>query len=400
MAIECFALQARTYKYLDLHDSVIYVTEKSSSLFSEIGRKDRSAQVLGHEISPLVNKGNILKARESIDKYERSSGYVDDKGNVISGLKIYYYIKGEYYLAVNQLDSAENIFRKLLAEGKNVNYQIAGNKGLMEVYAKYDISDSIAKYAKLAYELNDSAYKLSEMENIQKLQASYNYEHNKLLAEQKSREAERAYMFIAMIVSIMIVVILISLNAFNKYQRKKEEELTHYRQDLKDLEKIQTELQELRAIESHSANLLINKKNQEIQRLQENIANYQKLSERKIATLEIRLQESDIVRHLHDLLDANPPKIATQEDMRQLKTLINEEIPQFYSTLNTSECSLRTIEYEVCILIRCHFLPSEICKLMDRNESYISNIRKAILQKLYDVKGSPKDLDQRILAIK
>ena len=239
MAIECFALQARTYKYLDLHDSVIYVTEKSSSLFSEIGRKDRSAQVLGHEISPLVNKGNILKARESIDKYERSSGYVDDKGNVISGLKIYYYIKGEYYLAVNQLDSAENIFRKLLAEGKNVNYQIAGNKGLMEVYAKYDISDSIAKYAKLAYELNDSAYKLSEMENIQKLQASYNYEHNKLLAEQKSREAERAYMFIAMIVSIMIVVILISLNAFNKYQRKKEEELTHYRQDLKDMGNLQ-----------------------------------------------------------------------------------------------------------------------------------------------------------------
>ena len=37
---------------------------------------------------------------------------------------------------------------------------------------------------------------------------------------------------------------------------------------------------------------------------------------------------------------------------------------------------------------------------MDRNESYVANLRKAILQKLYGLKGSPKDLDQRILAIK
>ena len=142
------------------------------------------------------------------------------------------------------------------------------------------------------------------------------------------------------------------------------------------------------------------KKNREILSLQESIEKHQKLNEKHVATLESRLDDADIIKHLHGLVDKNPPQIATQEDFRQLKMLVNEEIPTFYSSLNTTECSLRTIEYEVCLLIRCHFLPSEICKLTGRNESYISNLRKAILLKLYGVKGTPKDLDQRIMAFK
>ena len=302
--------------------------------------------------------------------------------------------------AADEKDSAEFLFRKLLLKDKRINSQIAANKGLLEVYEKRVISDSIAKFAKVSYALNDSAYLLSEMENVQKLQASYNYEHAKLLAEQKSHESERAYLTIAIIVSLVIVAIVVAFYAFSNYRRKKEEELKQYRQDLYNLEKAQTELQELMAIETQNAASLIEKKNREILSLQESIEKHQKLNEKHVATLESRLDDADIVKHLHGLVDKNPPQIATQEDFRQLKMLVNEEIPIFYSSLNTPECSLRTIEYEVCLLIRCHFLPSEICKLTGRNESYISNLRKAILLKLYGVKGAPKDLDQRIMAVK
>jgi cbb3-type cytochrome oxidase subunit 3 len=292
------------------------------------------------------------------------------------------------------------MFRKELRDGKDLNNQIAGNKGLQEVFEMKRMPDSIAKYANLGYILNDSAYSLSEMQNIQKLQASYNYEHAKLLAEQKSHESDRAYLTIVIIVSLVIVAIAVAFYAFSNYRRKKEDELKQYRLNLYNLEKAQTELQELMAIETQNATSLIEKKNQEILNLQESIVRYRKLDEKHVATLESRLDDADIIKHLHSLVDRNPPQIATLEDFRQLKMLVNEEIPSFYSTLNTPECSLRTIEYEVCLLTRCHFLPSEICKLTGRNESYISNLRKAILLKLYGVKGAPKDLDQRIMAIK
>ena len=126
-------------------------------------------------------------------------------------------------MSVNQLDSAEYQFRTLLKKGKKLNQQIAGYKGLQEVYERKECSDSIAKYANLGYLLNDSAYSLSEMQNIQKLQASYNYEHAKLLAEQKSHESERAYLTIAIIVSLVMVAIVVAFYAFSNYRRKKEE---------------------------------------------------------------------------------------------------------------------------------------------------------------------------------
>ena len=399
-AIECYSLLSSVYKSLNLSDSALLIAEKAFSKFQSVNRLDKSALTLGPIITTLLQRGELEKARRYISIYESESGLFDINGNIQKGREIYYYIKGEYYLKRSITDSAEHYFRKELREGFDLNNQIAAYKGLQNVYEKKGILDSIAKFANLGYLLNDSAYSLSEMQNIQKLQASYNYEHAKLLAEQKSHESERAYLTIAIIVSLVIVAIVVAFYAFSNYRRKKEEELKQYRQNLYNLEKAQTELQELMAIETQNAASLIEKKNREILSLQESIEKHQKLNEKHVATLESRLDDADIVKHLHGLVDKNPPQIATQEDFRQLKMLVNEEIPIFYSSLNTPECSLRTIEYEVCLLIRCHFLPSEICKLTGRNESYISNLRKAILLKSYGVKGAPKDLDQRIMAIK
>ena len=400
MAIECFAQQADAFLFLHENDSGILTKKLASKAFLSMGKVDRAALTLGSIILLMIEKDEIEKAKQYLSLYESESGCFDDDLNIEKGREIYYYVKGKYYLAMDRLDSAEYYFRKELREGFDLNNQIAGNRGLLKLYEKKEILDSIAKYANLGYILNDSAYSLSEMQNIQKLQASYNYEHAKLLAEQKSHESERAYLIIAIIVSLVMVAIVVVFYAFSNYRRKKEEELKQYRQNLYNLEKAQTELQELMAIETQNAASLIEKKNREILNLQENIEKYQKLNEKHVATLESRLDDADIVKHLHGLVVKNPPQIATQEDFRQLKMLVNEEIPTFYSSLNTPECTLRTIEYEVCLLIRCHFLPSEICKLTGRNESYISNLRKTILLKLYGVKGAPKDLDQRIMAIK
>ena len=399
MAIECYSLQADVYKIMHLLDSVIYVTERSSKMFSEIGNNIRSYQVLYHEISSLIEQGDITKAKRCIDKYERHSGLVDSIGNIAKGLEIYYYIKGRYYLLVNRLDSAEFMFRKELQFGKDLNNQIAGCKGLQEVFRKRNNIDSIAKYANLGYIFNDSAYSLAEMQNIQKFHASYNYNHNKQIAEENKIKAQHTWNALLIVLIIMAVFAATGLYVFQRYKSKKETELKDYKNNQQALEKAQSELLELRE-EKINVSALINKRTQEIEELQEVLAQYQaRQAVKNAASLEIRLDESDIRKHLVDLLKANPIREATLEDFRELKLLINEEIPSFYAVVN-SHGALRPIEYEICILIRCHFNPSAICKLTGRSDSYIANIRKGLLHRIYGIEGSPKEFDERLLTIK
>ena len=397
-AIESYAQIAEAYKFLHIHDSVIIISEIAAQKFKEINKNDFSAQVLVSAITSLLEKGDFSKAKRYIDIYEGESGYFDKLGNIEKGREIYYYIKGKYYLAVHQLDSAEYIFRKELRDGKDPNNQIAGCKGLQKVYEQRKNSDSIAKYATLSYELNDSAYLLSEMQNIQKFQASYNYNHQKQLAEEKANDARNAYIAIGIIMVLVIFIAVIAWLWFRHHRTEQQLKETQYHQTQNLLEQAQSDLMELQE-KNENASDLINRKSWEISDLQLQIAQYQRRQSIKDhANLENLLDDAPITIELAGLLKANPVQSATQGQLRELRKLINEKIPVFYDTLN-AKSPLRPIEYEVCLLVRCHFKPAEICKLMDRDDGYISNLRKGILLKVYGIKGVPGDLDQRILQI-
>ena len=397
-AIECLAQQSGAYRLLHNYDSAIVVREQASRMYDQIGKKAYSSLTLSPIIRLLINKHQIEKAKDYLHLYETRSGVFNGKGDVEKGREIYYYIKGEYFLAVNQLDSAEYMFRKELRMGKDLNNQIASCKGLQKVYELKGISDSIAKYADLGYTLNDSAYSLSEMATIQKFRASYNYNHQKVLAEQNELRAEKSRMWLIFNIVLFVVLVVLACILFQKYKADKDKEHAEYCLNQLRLEETQSELLELREKSSDTA-VLIDKKTEEIRDLQAKICDYQKrLSSYDAATLEDRIDSATIVKDLNSLLNQNPVQSATQSQIRELKQFVNEQIPCFYESLNASRV-LRPIEYEVCLLIRCHFKPAAICKLLDRDDGYISNLRKGILLKVYGTKGSPKDLDERIMKI-
>ena len=333
MAIECYSLQTESYKYLGLLDSFIIVSEDAASKFSLIGRNDRASQIHAGEITTLVKTDQVTKSKKYIKDYEVCSGLVNINGDVVRGHEIYYYVKGEYYLAVHQLDSAELMFRKELREGKDLNNQIAGSKGLQKVYEQKRIPDSIAKYATLSYELNDSAYLLSEMQNIQKLQASYNYNHHKFLAEKSRLEARVAWLVLA--VSILAFVL---------------------------------------------AGILFGKKYKAFKR----------------AALDNRLIHADITRRLKDMANSDPVQYPSLEDWKGLRSLVEHEIPSFPQILGKEEHSLSDLEYDVCLMIRVHLKPLEIAKLKKCAPSYISNIRKSLLLKIFGIEGSSELFDDEI----
>lgn len=395
-AIECFAQQAEAYQFLNNSDSVIIIRELAADKFCEIGREDRAAQTLGVTALVLFDTREMQKAKRYLELYETKSGNIDENGNVSEGREIYYYVKGLYFYHINHIDSAEYFFRKELCEGKDLNNQIAGSKGLQKIYEKKKISDSIAKYANLGYILNDSAYSLSEMQNIQKLQASYNYNHQQFLAEKNARKAERTVAWLVVVSALFVVLLLAIYLFYQKYKADKERAQAEYRLNQSKLEEAQSELLELRE-RNQDADALINKRAEEIKALQKRIDEYQSRQDSyDSATLEDRIDNSEIVKELNALLELNPVQSATQSQIRELKKFVNEQIPCFYESLNALQV-LRPIEYEVCVLTRCHFKPASICKLLNRSDGYIANLRKGILLKVYGIKGSPKDLDERIM---
>ena len=228
IATECYSLQTESYKYLGLLDSFIIISENAANKFGLIGRNDRASQIRAGEITTLIKTGEEIKAKEYIRDYDLYSGLVKLNGDVVEGHEIYYYVKGEYYLAVHKVDSAEYMFRKELREGKDLNNQIAGCKGLQELYEVKRNPDSIAKYAKLSYELNDSAYLLSEMQNIQKFQASYNYNHHKILAEQSEKKAQQSLNVLIAVVALVLILSLFAFIWFRSYRARRKAEILQY----------------------------------------------------------------------------------------------------------------------------------------------------------------------------
>ena len=399
MAIECYVLQSEAYKLLKIQDSVIIVIDKSVHQFNNINRNDRASQIIGGEISSLVKKGRLVDAKHRIDDYELLSGFFDEYGNVTKGCEVYYYIKGDYYLAVHQLDSAEYMFRKELRDGKDLNNQIAGCKGLQELYEEKKVPDSIAKYAKLSYELNDSAYLLSEMQNIQKFQASYNYNHHKLLAEQSEKKAQQSLNLLIVIIALVSIISILAYFWFKSYQAKRKAEILQYRKDLEKLERLQTELQDICSEEKLSPWEIFDKKHEEIVTILNRVTEYKRKTKQPFANLEERLSKAPVVKRLKEYVNANPYQKASQADFAELRSLLNEELPHFYTTLNTPHYTLSEIEYDVSMLLRVRFSPMDIHKLTGMSPGYVSNMRSRLLLRVYGVDGSPADYDKRILAI-
>ena len=339
-AIECYAQQSGPYDYFKMPDSVIIIKERAARQFQKIGRKDRAAQTLGTTIIPLLNNNEIPKAHNHLVLYEKLSGNVDENGNVKTGREIYYYVKGFFFLAVNKVDSAEKMFRKELSEGKDLNNQIGACTGLQKVYEQRKITDSIAKYASKAYELNDSAYSLSEMQNIQQLQASYNYNHHKYLAKQKEAETKIAWLTSALVIVTAIFVTIILLWIF-----------------------------------------------------------YRRYRIFKNAALDHRLRNASITRRFHQMAKSQPIQYPSIQDWRDLCSLVEQEIPSFKNALYSKEEPFSDMDYDICVAIRVQLSPIEISKLTQYSPSSITKIRKRLLLSIFGIDGNAEDFDEEICKI-
>jgi hypothetical protein len=126
------------------------------------------------------------------------------------------------------------------------------SNGLARVYQMQGRSDSAAKYALYAYDMNDSIYTRMATSEIAKAKEMYNYGRFQQLAireKEKSEQMERwAWMLGA---GIFITLVIVSFVWYEQRKRRKANEIKYH----ETLKSLYTKKEELKALQSQVTTL-------------------------------------------------------------------------------------------------------------------------------------------------
>ena len=351
--------QAEAYRTLNKLDTAIQIRQNVSRCFEALGDTTHAAFALGPIIDLVIDKGNYPLAKEYMDRYEKYSGFFDEKGEIIEGLEVYYYSISLYHLRIHQLDSAEYYARKIFRSSRMSDLE-AAYKALYLIYKENGPKDSLAKYAMLAYEANDSVYRELSTETYQRMQSIYNYSRSQRLAQQMAEKARRNQL-----VAILILAVAIVLGSFSyQYYRRKRQE--HHQ----EIQNWQEKGQKLEAA-----------------------LNVQK---KKVTNEELMATPS--YKRIKEVLTI-PNEEMSRKDWEQLRKMIDEKIPSFYSTVIGHRGRMDILDYHVCILVRLYFTNGEIAFLTGNQPNTISMKRKRLLQKVFGIEGPPELFDKKVQEI-
>ena len=395
-AIITYEQKANIYSKQYLIDSVISIREKLYGLYSKYGYKREAAYSLGPLIDIYAKNGNISKAKHALDVYEKMSGRFDKYGNIKKGLEVHYAIKGYYYLSINDYDSARLCFDKCLKTTSSYPNDFSYSyKGFTELYKKLHRPDSVAKYADLARMMTDTLYAHISTEHLQQMQAMYNYNRYRQTAEEAEKDALRTkYISIIIIMAIMAAAIGGALAVRTYIMRKRRarvNEIKEYKRKISELKKVRRELDILTENRQTRMESLIKEKEEEIERLQKEKAEYEK--NKDIAARMTPFADEPVVI----LLRRHAEKEHVMMSGEERKMLIS--LFDSYEEISRLKAVLSESEYELCLLVKLGFAPSQISLLTGRSRSDITNIRKRLYNRITGKDGSSRDFDKFIKSL-
>jgi len=396
-ALNFYAHLAGVYRMTNMQDSALYFSQDACRLLKEYGYENYSYGFLPSQIAIYLDKGNYAKAKKLMDIFEQGTDWFNKEGYIINGKEAYYGIKGNYYNAVDSITSALYYYRQFSKYSKRITHYENAYKGLMEVYHKLGNPDSVMKYAQLFANANDSACLISSAEEINRVNALYNYNASRRQAEISKREAEKYKTTIAIGWLLAFATICLICYIIIRYRRKTKQQftelnnmyfdtLTKYNQSVKDLNMLQNDTDKYRS-----------QKEKEIENLRQTLVAYTKDDSDKAKwDAEQYMLHCDIVNELHGLADRGMSASVT--NWSALTGLTSQYLATFHQHLSAPQYALSEREIIISILIKLRFTPSEMAILFDCSKQIITNIRTSINYKLFHQEGA-KTLDYNLKSL-
>ena len=397
-AIVNYQNRGSAYYYLGNTDSVIAINLHAASLFKQIGDDYNAMIALGCNSDYYLEKQDTIKAKKAFEAYfstgyEGNLEYEDSKAYVLC-------LKGCYYLFVNKLDSAYANLSLSLKLCKSYSVKAATTKTLAQYYAKVNQPALAMKYALQSSEYNDSSLMEARKNQLQQMQAMYDYGRNQEIARRAELKAKRSMQMNYMIVLACVVLFLLFSYIYRKQLALKKKKIAVskklYEDSLQKLKRLQEEKAKLVADNDNKLAHVITEKENTINKLKAEINDIQeKYSFSSISNVELSLMDSSICKKIK-FIEVHPRKKMSDEDWKELADTVEKTIPNFIPRLKNK---LNGKDYQICLLIRLGFSTSLIARLLGLSDAAISKSRKTMLKKLCGKIGKPKEFDEYVLQI-
>jgi hypothetical protein len=261
-------------------------------------------------------------------------------------------------------------------------------RGLLSVFKKRHLSDSIAKYAQLFCEANDSSIAIKDRELTARLAASYHYNTIQRDALEHEQEASRAHLALLVIAVFVLLATAISVFSWLRYKERKQHEIDMFKKKYADsVDTYQRNLDTLRIIddsrratieEMHRSFANIEKElREENEQLKANISDFSKRSNIKDAIKHAQNYISTpIVQRIYSLAKT-PLKELSKSDLNELLCTTGEYFPAFIQKLKSSDSITQQALY-VAILVCLHLHSNDISNLLGMSSQQVTNLKRTV----------------------
>ena len=397
-AVVAYRNQVGGYYDLDNSDSVLSISLKAHHFCRKNGLVTEMYHGLNAIIDVYINRKDYKRAGYYIQMMRQNADQFITPNQVRRGSELLYYNIGRYYCGIGKVDEGIGYFRKILtADHITFNQKEAAYGGLHIAYQLKGIPDSISKYAQLFVNANDSSYRHSTVESMYNIQSMYDYQHFQQRALKAQTENQLLWLSMALGVVVLFFVAVVVFLYIRKQMKQRKAVLAGINADYnKVLDEYKRSVADLKMIENNFEQYR-QKKEQEIQQMNLALNSFHQVGENENWMTEISLLDNELVNHFHAQANGVSCKISDSE-WEKLKSLVEKQLPDFIRFISAPDKRLTDREYLVAILVKLHFIPSELSLLLGVGSQQITNIRSKINSKLFGKSGA-KTLDANIWRI-
>ena len=372
----------KPYYLMNDTNKILSLTEEVVRQFELFGRKDKAARTMIPTAYINVKLGKLDDARKQLLFINSEADIFNDDGTLKKGCEVYYWIQGSWYDANNQLDSAILYFRRAVNSGE----QEAGYRGLLSVFTKQQMQDSIAKYAALYADANDAYNDSKSAEQTIRTMRLYDYGVQQKQAQANSETAARR-MYVIVTCLIIMAVLLFIIRVSHRRIKQKRIELGKLSNAYLQIVRERNEAMKEVALYKEKNNEFIAVQQQKIDRLQSSItkleAKYAVLcsEERKTAYYSSAIVEK--FRHA----SITPTVDITESDFTLLEDLFRQCFPEFVSFVD-SRAKFTMREWRVVILTDLCINPSVVAIMLETSPARVTGLKAQVNNVLFNAEGA------------
>ena len=341
------------------------------TLYKKYGMEEKAAGTAPLLADIYLKRKQYGTAYRYMQLFEHKSGLYKN-GDVSKGREYYYHVKGQYYLGINQLDSAKIFFQKLNAAG----YHFEASKGLLAVYRKLKDWDHVDQYADLCERGMDGILKKNQTNAVLHASQMYDFHHIQRMMDKQILQKEQLYGKLLALTLVILVLTILGVYFIKLFRKKLSQQQVELSQS-----------QEMLSLRKKEMELL----NDRYLGISNELQQYRQKLLRMNSTEKTVIIDGNVIYEQFKKKGSgqNMRKFPTDASWKKLSNVMAEYFPLFYDMVtNKSGKKLSTMELRVAMLTRLHFSNSEMANVFDTSPASISNAKQGANEKMYGEKNA------------